>query len=207
MSVSLCIAYRVASRRAAQPACRSSIRCAAWSPSHLSSSSFSPPLLLVPLSSPSVGLATNSNPTSTVNPRPDALDSTQLLSRRPSKGLTEVESRGSVLDLYRKICRLLPQVLKAYELQGEDSYHRALRNLRFYFENHSQLKDSHVIEVLRHKAEMEIEEAMLMSHQQPHNQLTLTHSLTHIPAHCTHTLTHSLTRCVLCCVGASQVQD
>ena len=91
-----------------------------------------------------------------------------LLSRAAFSPLTEVESRGSVLDLYRKICRLLPQVLKGYELEGEDSYHRALRNLRFHFEHHRQLQDRHVVEVLRHKAEMEIEEALLMYKTKSH---------------------------------------
>lgn len=74
----------------------------------------------------------------------------------------------SVLALYRKICRLMPQVLKGYELEGEDSYHRAIRNIRFFFEHHRQLRDQHVIEVLRHKAEMEIEEAMLLYKTKSH---------------------------------------
>ena len=93
---------------------------------------------------------------------------TPLLSRAAFSPLTEAESHRSVLDLYRKICRLLPQVLKGYELEGEDSYHRALRNLRFHFEHHRQLQDRHVVEVLRHKAEMEIEEALLMYKTKSH---------------------------------------
>jgi len=59
-------------------------------------------------------------------------------------------------------CRLMPQVLKAYELEGADAYHRGLRNVRLHFEHHSALRDRHLVEVLRHKAEMEIEEALLM---------------------------------------------
>ena len=163
MSASRTIARLAATRLVARPGCHSRVRYAARTPSlpHY-------PVVLV-ASVPCAGLATNSNPTSTVSHRPDALDPRRLLSRRPSAALTPIESKGSVLDLYRKICRLLPQVLKGYELQGEDSYHRALRNLRFYFEHHAALQDPNVVEVLRHKAEMEIEEAMLMSAAaQPH---------------------------------------
>ena len=157
MSATNRLARMAGSRLVSLPAVHSTIRCAPWSPSLTHTA-----LLLVP-PHPSVSLATGSNPTSTLSHRPDALSPSRLLSRRSAAALSQIESRGSVLDLYRKICRLLPQVLKAYELQGEDSYHRALRNIRFYFENHKQLQDSNVIEVLRHKAEMEIEEAMLMS--------------------------------------------
>jgi hypothetical protein len=73
-----------------------------------------------------------------------------------------------VLELYRKICRLLPQVLKSYELEGEDSYHRAIRTLRYHFEHHRELTDRHIIEMLRHKAENEIEEALLMYKTKSH---------------------------------------
>ena len=73
-----------------------------------------------------------------------------------------------MLDLYRKICRLTPQVLRGYELEGEDSYHRAIRNVRFHFEHHRALQDRHVVELLRHKAEMEIEEALLLYKTKSH---------------------------------------
>ena len=191
MSASRSITRVAASRLLLQPATHSTIRVAPWS--HPSCNA---PLLLAP-AFPSVGLATHSNPTSTLSHRPDALDPKRLLSRRSSASLTQIESRGSVLDLYRKICRLLPQVLKAYELQGEDSYHRALRNIRFHFENHRRLADSNVVEVLRHKAEMEIEEAMLMYDQ---HAVTTTTTAAALPACC-----HS----PLCCLVLlyCQVQD
>jgi hypothetical protein len=92
----------------------------------------------------------------------------ELLHRGFPEALSPSESRGSVLDLYRKICRLTPQVLRGYELEGEDSYHRAIRNVRFHFEHHRQLQDRHVVELLRHKAEMEIEEALLMYKTKSH---------------------------------------
>ena len=95
-------------------------------------------------------------------------DARPLLSRRALSPLSVSASRGSVLDLYRKLCRVLPQVLRGYELEGEDSYHRALRNIRFHFEHHRALSDRHVVEVLRHKAEMEIEEALLMYKTKSH---------------------------------------
>ena len=91
-----------------------------------------------------------------------------ILARSSVAPLTLDESHRSVLDLYRKICRLLPQVLKGYELEGEDSYHRGIRNVRFHFEHHRALSDRHVVEVLRHKAEMEIEESLLMHKTKSH---------------------------------------
>ena len=177
----LAVASRLATHSVPHSTRLSSCSASSFSPS---SSCRSPPSSLFV---PCAGLSTYSdygNTTSTISHRPDALDPTRFLSRRQSSALTEIESKGSVLDLYRKICRLLPQVLKAYELQGEDSYHRALRNLRFYFENHRELRDSNVIEVLRHKAEMEIEEAMLMSATHtPTHSLTAHSSTQHGTAH------------------------
>ena len=197
MSASRSIARAAASRLVAQPA------------SHLTSLSVlrphslstSPCLLLAP-TTPSALFATHSNPTSTVS----TLDPSVLLKRRSASALGSQQSRDSILDLYRKICRLLPQVLKAYELQGEDSYHRALRNLRFYFENHRELRDSNVIEVLRHKAEMEIEEAMLMSAHSRANTPRDTAQFDRRPIcsscrHCWPVLTTSpAASCRICCV-------
>ena len=90
------------------------------------------------------------------------------LRRSVSPFLNSSESRASILHLYKKICRTVPQVLKGYELEGEDSYHRAVRNLRFFFEHHRALKDQKVIEMLRQKAENEIQEALLLYKTKSH---------------------------------------
>ena len=118
--------------------------------------------------SPSQSSASSASPRSPSPTSSSGYAEPALLSRSGFSPLSESESHRSVLDLYRKLCRLLPQVLRGYELEGEDSYHRAIRNLRFHFEHHRQLTDRHVVEVLRHKAEMEIEEALLMYKTKSH---------------------------------------
>ena len=167
MSLPLTVAVR---RFSAFPLSHSTAISSVASFHHLPSSPFSTS------SSPVVGTLSTATYTdssySNVSPSSSSASSpsttAQLLSRVSYSPLSDIESRRSVLDLYRKVCRLLPQVLKGYELEGEDSYHRGLRNLRFHFEHHRQLRDRHVVEVLRHKAEMEIEEALLMYKTKSH---------------------------------------
>lgn len=90
------------------------------------------------------------------------------LSRKPREALNKQETHEAILQLYRKICRLMPHVLKSYELEGEDAYYRAVANVRLQFEHHRKLNNHILIESLRHKAEMEIEETLLLYKTKSH---------------------------------------
>ena len=66
-------------------------------------------------------------------------------------------------QMYRKVVRSVPRVLLAYEISGGPLLEReALANVRSHFDRHLDVTDLGVAAVLRHKAEMEVQEALMM---------------------------------------------
>jgi len=73
------------------------------------------------------------------------------------------ENRRQVLKMYRKVVRSVPRVLLAYEISGGPLLEReALANVRSHFDRHVAVTDLGVAAVLRHKAEMEVQESLMM---------------------------------------------
>lgn len=77
-------------------------------------------------------------------------------------------SRQLVLHLYKKILRSMPILLAQYELNGEGLNRVARRNIREQFNTHHDLNDIRIIDILRHKTELEWEESMLMHKTKSH---------------------------------------
>jgi hypothetical protein len=84
------------------------------------------------------------------------------------KPLTATQSHRAVLSLYRKIVRILPRAMRAYEIEGEADQTLAAKNIRDMFDKNRSIHDVQVIEVLRHKAELDLEETLLMHKTKSH---------------------------------------
>jgi len=83
------------------------------------------------------------------------------------------ESRRRVHSLYRKIVRIMPIILRSYEITAPTAEKSALDNIRRMLNANAALSDTAVIDVLRHKAEMEISEALLMHKTKSHLQMLI----------------------------------
>jgi len=83
------------------------------------------------------------------------------------------ESKRLVLHLYKKILRTLPIVLSQFQYIGAGTYDVARHNIRQQFNTHQDLTDLPVIDLLRHKTELEWEESMLMHKTKSHFDYTV----------------------------------
>jgi hypothetical protein len=78
------------------------------------------------------------------------------------------ESKRLVLHLYKKILRSLPILLQQFEFLGDGTLRVARHNIRQQFNAYTDLTDLPVIDLLRHKCEIEWEESMLMHKTKSH---------------------------------------
>ena len=85
-----------------------------------------------------------------------------------SQPLTAIQSHRAVLYLYRKIVRIMPRVLTAYQIEGEGIEAEAIGNVRKLFESSRNVSNIDIIEVLRLKAELEIQETLLLYKTKSH---------------------------------------
>jgi hypothetical protein len=102
-------------------------------------------------------------------PVPPVSERRKPLMRPPPVLLDRTENRLAVLKQYRKIVRNMPRVLLAFEITGVSGgpenkviERTALANVRRHFERHAGVTDLGVAAMLRHKAEMEVEETLLL---------------------------------------------
>jgi len=65
----------------------------------------------------------------------------------------------------------MPIVLRSYEITAPTAERSALDNIQRMFSANAALTDTAIIDVLRHKAEMEISEALLMHKTKSHLQM------------------------------------
>jgi len=85
------------------------------------------------------------------------------LVRPPPVLLNAEENRLAVLKQYRKIVRNIPRILLAYEITGGTAVERsAIANVRTHFSRYAGVSDLGVAAMLRHKAEMEVQETLLL---------------------------------------------
>ena len=78
------------------------------------------------------------------------------------------ESRMLVLRLYKKILRSVPVLMRQFEVEGEGWLDLARANIRQFFAQHADVVDVPVIDLLRHKGEIEWEESILMHKTKSH---------------------------------------
>lgn len=77
-------------------------------------------------------------------------------------------SKKLVLLLYKKILRSMPILLTQFELDGVGMSQIARSNIRDQFNSHIDITSIPVVDTLRHKAELEWEESMLMHKTKSH---------------------------------------
>lgn len=65
------------------------------------------------------------------------------------------ESHQLVLRLYKKIIRSLPVMIRQFECEGQGIMQASTMNIRSKFEHHSDITDLPILDLLRHKGEIE----------------------------------------------------
>jgi hypothetical protein len=77
------------------------------------------------------------------------------------------EARKKVINVYRRIARMLPSVLKRYEIY-DVPVPKARSNLAKHFRKYADVAEPQVIDTLRFKAEMDMYEALAMFKTRSH---------------------------------------
>jgi hypothetical protein len=98
-----------------------------------------------------------------------------MLSMREALKHVSKDSKPQVLDLYKRMYRAIPDLVRMFQMPGEAALRHAEVSIRSQFMVHKDKKDPHVIASLIENGEQELEETVMFFKTPSHTKESLSY--------------------------------